>query len=307
MEHYAKRAAQTFNAPDTDENGNPDGPGLEELVAQHDQLQGLADDDHAQYLKEKASGGLASEVPEHDHTTAAQAGVVTGLGHTIQDDNSNMTARGNLSFQDGLVLRADSAGNQTEVDLSYAGTGDIANISDTEAAGSALTVARGDHVHDLATDTSDLEFSGGSLRNRFIGARVYNSASQSINNNTLTALNFDSERYDSDALHDTATNNTRLTVPVAGVYHVGCFVNFAADVDGRRVIRLLLNGTTVIGNSNYHPTQEPTFGTNVPLSTDWSFAANDYVELHVLHTAGAALNVDHAGFTEFWIHRIAGT
>jgi len=34
-------------------------------VTDHGDLTGLADDDHAQYLKEKASGGLAAEIPDH--------------------------------------------------------------------------------------------------------------------------------------------------------------------------------------------------------------------------------------------------
>jgi len=34
-------------------------------VTDHGALNGLADDDHTQYLKEKASGGLAAEIPDH--------------------------------------------------------------------------------------------------------------------------------------------------------------------------------------------------------------------------------------------------
>lgn len=35
------------------------------VLGDHGALEGLADDDHPQYLKERASGGLASEVPLH--------------------------------------------------------------------------------------------------------------------------------------------------------------------------------------------------------------------------------------------------
>jgi len=41
------------------------GGGGAEGVTDHGELDGLADDDHAQYLKEKASGGLAAEIPDH--------------------------------------------------------------------------------------------------------------------------------------------------------------------------------------------------------------------------------------------------
>jgi hypothetical protein len=39
-------------------------------------LAGLGDDDHPQYLKEKASGGTAAEVPEHTHGSAAEGGPI---------------------------------------------------------------------------------------------------------------------------------------------------------------------------------------------------------------------------------------
>jgi hypothetical protein len=50
--------------------------GVVDGIIDHGEVAGLADDDHPQYLKEKASGGLAVEIPIHDHSGAAQAGVV---------------------------------------------------------------------------------------------------------------------------------------------------------------------------------------------------------------------------------------
>lgn len=56
----------------------------------HGSLLGLGDDDHTQYLKEKVSGGVASEVPTHNHSTAAEAGTVDhgALGGLADDDHS---------------------------------------------------------------------------------------------------------------------------------------------------------------------------------------------------------------------------
>lgn len=122
MEHYAKRAEQVFERfdPDNlDEHGNPI-PGLEELVAQHDQLQGLADDDHTQYLKEKLSGGLASEVPEHDHSTSAQGGLVAGTPGTVivQVDDANVdTLAATLDFEgDDFAITSSPSG---EANISF--------------------------------------------------------------------------------------------------------------------------------------------------------------------------------------------
>lgn len=59
-------------------------------------LTGLTDDDHTQYLKEKASGGVAAEVPTHTHADAANAGtvdhgVLTGLTDDDHTDYLNNT------------------------------------------------------------------------------------------------------------------------------------------------------------------------------------------------------------------------
>jgi len=58
-------------------------------VIDHGTLTGLADDDHTQYLKEKASGGVAGETPEHVHQAAATCGQLDhGLALTgLADDD----------------------------------------------------------------------------------------------------------------------------------------------------------------------------------------------------------------------------
>ena len=47
-------------------------------VGDHGTLVGLTDDDHAQYLKEKANGGVAAEIPIHTHGSTAEAGLLDG-------------------------------------------------------------------------------------------------------------------------------------------------------------------------------------------------------------------------------------
>jgi hypothetical protein len=46
-------------------------------VGDHGSLTGLSDDDHPQYLKEKLSGGVASEIPTHTHADSATAGTIS--------------------------------------------------------------------------------------------------------------------------------------------------------------------------------------------------------------------------------------
>ena len=51
-----------------------------------------------------------------------------------------------------------------------------------------------------------------------IGARAHHSSNQSITNNTFTVLSLNSERWDTDSIHDNSTNNSRLTCNTAGKY-----------------------------------------------------------------------------------------
>ena len=58
-------------------------------IIEHGELLGLTDDDHTQYLKEKASGGVAAEVPAHTHADAANAGTVSHTNLTSIGTNTH--------------------------------------------------------------------------------------------------------------------------------------------------------------------------------------------------------------------------
>jgi hypothetical protein len=121
--------------------------------------------------------------------------------------------------------------------------------------------------------------------------RVFNSAAISITNNTLTALTFDSERYDKGSgSHSTSSNTGRLTVPTScgGVYHIFGSVEFASNAAGYRWLYLRVNGTTTIAGLAVPPVSGA--ATPMVISTSYSLAAADYVELLVLQTSGGALN-----------------
>lgn len=86
----------------------------------HGALPGLTDDDHTQYLKEKASGGTAGEIPLHTHASGAQAGQIdhgalTGLG----DDDHTQYLKEKLSGGAAAEVPAHThadAGNAGQVD-----------------------------------------------------------------------------------------------------------------------------------------------------------------------------------------------
>src|SRR4051794_16526480 len=47
---------------------------------------------------------------------------------------------------------------------------------------------------------------------------VYNDAAQSIPDGALTALTFNTEHFDTDSIHSTSSNTSRLTCQTAGIY-----------------------------------------------------------------------------------------
>lgn len=133
------------------------------------------------------------------------------------------------------------------------------------------------------------------------GARVHKSAAQSIPNDTLTAVNFDSESFDTDALHDLVTNNNQVKLNKVGKWLVDGQIGFAAGGTGRRQAYIRRNGTITAFDSR---TANAT-GTTVMQVSDVvvSTATTDFVDLAAYHEQGAALNVD-GGPTVTWLSAV---
>ncbi len=123
----------------------------------------------------------------------------------------------------------------------------------------------------------------------FVGARVYHNAGQAVANNSPLALALNTERYDTDGFHDTATNNPRLTIPsgLGGYYHI--FGHGQLDNTGGAggYLAIRLNGVTFIVAQSFANQATP----YANVSTDWALAAGDYVELVAYQNSGAARNV----------------
>ncbi len=137
------------------------------------------------------------------------------------------------------------------------------------------------------------------------GARVYHNAAQAITSGATTASAFNSERYDTDTIHDTSTNNGRLTCKTAGKYLITANVEWAANSTGTRQCWIYLNNTTIIAIDRRTAMTPPGTTTN-NISTIYDLALNDYVELIVFQTSGGNLNLDVAAnySPEFMMQRI---
>ena len=127
--------------------------------------------------------------------------------------------------------------------------------------------------------------------------RVTHNAAQGTTSGTPLTLAFNTERFDqaggaSSTMHDTVTNNSRLTAIYAGVYQISANVEFAANSTGQRQLEIRLNATTTIAfnelNSSSAGSQRQT------ATTLYSLAVNDFVEVRVTQNSGGALNVNTA-------------
>lgn len=126
--------------------------------------------------------------------------------------------------------------------------------------------------------------------------RVYHAATQSIvTSGTPQILAFNTERFDTNTMHDTVTNNSRITINTAGLYVVNAYVEFAASATGTREVDLLVNGTTFIAVDLRPATAAGT--TVIAVSSMWKFAATDYVQARVTQSSGGALNVSAGSAT----------
>lgn len=138
------------------------------------------------------------------------------------------------------------------------------------------------------------------------GCRVTHSVAQATASGVQLFLAFDTERFDTYAMHDVTTNNTRITFHRDGVYVVGCSVRFSADDAGQRDVVIRKNGTTVIARHNTPDVGAVVAAIHINIETLYEFKKDDYVEVGVTQTSGAAgtIAVVPEESPEFWAHAI---
>jgi hypothetical protein len=123
--------------------------------------------------------------------------------------------------------------------------------------------------------------------------RVYHNTTQSIGDATEVTVAFNAERFDTNTMHDTATNNSRITFNTAGLY----VVHFTGALPALTTYSLIyaviiVNGATRIAYDLKTPTTfsaAPVFNVN----TTYKFAAADYAQVLVYqdNTANTAQNL----------------
>lgn len=127
-------------------------------------------------------------------------------------------------------------------------------------------------------------------------ARAYASAATAVATATWASIALAAELHDTGGLHDTVTNNTRITIVTPGLYLVTGHVTFGASTAGtRRISELRLNGSTVGDQNSTIAREETTPGGSANLTHSLAgikyLNAGDFVELAVYQDSGASMNI----------------
>lgn len=154
----------------------------------------------------------------------------------------------------------------------------------TWAAGETLTAAL------LNTHLRDNLIAVGTPRRCQITA----SSTTDVPDNAWTLISFDGEVYDSDAMHSTGTNPSRVTANATGDYAVHAAVGWAANNTGMRGLQVRKNaagspsGGTAVAQRNW-PAGASTVQT-VELYRELLLTAGDYIELFRYQSSGGNLS-----------------
>lgn len=118
-------------------------------------------------------------------------------------------------------------------------------------------------------------------------ARAIDNAGVSLNDNTVTTIALNGETTDTDSIHDTVTNNSRLTCQLTGKYLVTAIISYSSNSVGIRQCRIKKTGTVAQVNTL---TAVNGFETRV-LGCDILdlVAGTDYIEVEGYQNSGGSL------------------
>ncbi len=133
-------------------------------------------------------------------------------------------------------------------------------------------------------------------------SRITATAAQSLTNNTVTKITFntasatpDIDSYDPNGWFNNA--NDRIVIGQDGFYNITANVGFAANATSRRLVLIYVNG---VQREGVQVPASPAGTTLLSISTNVYLVATDYVEVYALQQSGGALNtVISAGVTPF--------
>jgi len=140
--------------------------------------------------------------------------------------------------------------------------------------------------------------------------RLTHSTTQTLTSGVEMTPTFDTELHDTDSMHSTVTNPTRITINTDGVYIVTWgLITAAGDTDWTVFYSYCRrNGSTSVGTGSMIGTMtNGSFGLHSGGSTSMKLTAGDYLELRAnqVNSSAGAHAISSAGlhFAATWIGR----
>jgi len=124
-------------------------------------------------------------------------------------------------------------------------------------------------------------------------AKAFNSANVSIPTGAFTVVPLNTTIYEAGGeSHSDTVNNSRLIAPVPGFYLCGSGAVFAFNATGRRMLRIMKNGSTPIALDTRQAVTSSSGGTGMgsPV-TPVQLVAGDYLTLEAYQDSGSSLDI----------------
>jgi hypothetical protein len=193
------------------------------------------------------------------------------------------------------VLMADSA-QADGVKYANEATATLTTTGDTLYASGANTLARlaiGSTGNVLTVAGGVPTWAAPAGGATLVGCSITKTTAPSIANSTWVALTYDSESFDTDGFHSTATNTSRITIPTGkgGKYLITSTIQWDASGTGRRSLKMYING---VASSTYFTELSPvasTYPFNL-FTGVLTLVAGDYIETYVNQSSGSTMNPD---------------
>lgn len=134
----------------------------------------------------------------------------------------------------------------------------------------------------------------------FVGCSASARASQSIANNTQTAIALNTEQFDTSSMHSTTVNNSRFTIPsgYTGKWLFTATSGFDPLTANNMMLRFYNNGSQ-IGPAIFSGNTNAGTLTSVSIANVLNLIAGDYVELFIYQSSGVAATTLISGTEDF--------